>query len=380
MNITNPRTRAGLAFLLAIVIIWFRAPDRLANGFLWAEDANVFIAQAHQFGKHSILLDYNGYLHLIPRLIALAQYKLMPIGTAPYFFIVVCLLLMATSSAYIASTIRLSSVALLIGLAPVLSPQGGEVLLSITNLQWMIFPVLLVLLWECLFAPPERWVALRALVTVALTLTGPFGVLVAPGVGLAAIWKRKNLTPKRIAWLTVYFAAVLYQAWIMHAHPAPLPPHGQVDWIHRIPRELFTDLLPGQPPLWLGWAMALWLMVIIAGSELALAGGFVCAAGIAIWALGAYRVNGNTPVLLWYDVGGRYLYVPLLMFTWASLLAWATARSRAIQIGAAGFAIVIMLASASRFEAGVWKPWTITADATAYEINVPPDWSVSIPR
>jgi hypothetical protein len=376
----NTTKRALTAFLLSILIIWFRAPDRLAHGFLWAEDGNLFMLQAHQFGRHSILLDYNGYLHLIPRLIALAQHKLMPIGTAPYFFVAVCLLLTAASSAYIASAIRIQSIALLMGLATVLSPQEGEVLLSITNLQWMLFPALLVLLWECLFAPPERWIAPRAIATVALTLTGPFGVLLAPAAGLAALWKLKTLTPKRIAWLAIYFAAVLFQAWIMHTRPAPLPPPGHVDWIHRIPLELFANLLPGDAPLWLGWAMALWLMVIVAGSESALAGGFICAVGIAVWALGAYRVNGNAPILCWYSTGSRYFYIPLVMFIWASLLAWATARSRMIRVGAAGFAIVLMLASASRFEAGVWEAWSITTTLTTYEIKMPPSWSASIPR
>ncbi|WP_233831767.1 hypothetical protein [Paraburkholderia sp. ZP32-5] len=380
MNITNPRVRAATVFLLAILIIWFRAPDRLAHGFLWAEDASVFIAQAHQLGRHSILFDYAGYLHLLPRLIAYGQFTLTPIGYAPYVFVIASLLVTAAACAYIAAAVRAPLVAMLLGLALVLSPQQGEVLLSITNLQWMMFPVLLALLWECLFDPPTSWIWPRALVTAMLGLTGPFGVLVSPAVAIAAFWKRKLLSRKQIAWLACYALAVLGQAWIMHTHPAYTPPPGKVDWLHRAPKELFVDLLPGQAPLWLGWAMAAWLMVTIAGSDSALIGGFICAVGIAIWGLGAYRVNGYAHAFVWYGAGSRYLYIPLLMFGWASILAATTARSRAICCAAGLFAGIVLLASATRFEAGAWKTWTIVDTPTGYELTVPPDWTVTVPR
>jgi hypothetical protein len=97
MNLTNPRTRAITAFVLTLLILWFRASDRVSHGFLWAEDATEFLAHAHQFGKHSILLDYAGHLHVLPRLIAYAQFMLTPIHATPYFFMVVSLLTAAWS-------------------------------------------------------------------------------------------------------------------------------------------------------------------------------------------------------------------------------------------------------------------------------------------
>lgn len=380
MNLTHPHKRAALVFLLAIVIVWFRAPDRLAHGFLWAEDATEFLFQAHRLGKHSILFDYAGYLHLIPRAIAYAQFMLTPVGAAPYVFVAASLLLVAAGCAYIAAAIPLPMVAVLMGLAPVLAPQQGEVLLSITNLQWMLFPCLIVLLWECLFEPPPGRVGARAVATAVLGLTGPFGVLLSPAVVLAAVWRRKSLQAKQIAWLAAYFVAVAIQAWVMLTHPAVTPPPGRVDWLHRVPRELFADLLPGQVSLWLGGVLAIWLAIVIAGSEAALIGGFICAVGIAIWALGAYRVNGMSQMFKWYGAGCRYLYIPILMFWWSAILASAMAKSRMIAVAAAGFAIMIGLASASHFEAGTWKQWAIEETPTAYQIAVPPDWTVAIPR
>lgn len=380
MNLANPRLRALSVFLLVIVIIWFRAPDRIADGFLWAEDAKQFLAEAHRLGRHSILLDYAGYLHLLPRLVAYAQFILTPIHAAPYVFMVVSLLVTAAACAYIAYTVPFPVAGLLLGLAPVVSPQQGEVLLNITNLQWMVFPCLLVLLWECLFKSPPSWVWPRALVTAGFALTGPFGVFMLPAVAVVTFRRRKRLNVRQVGWLAAYIAAALFQAWIMHAHPASMPPSGHVDWLHRAPKELFADLLPGNLPWWTGFALALWLAVIIAGSDSALIGAFICALGIATWALGAYRVNGYAPAFIWYGGGCRYLYFPILMFLWSALLSATTARSRTIATAAALFAGVIVLASATHFEAQVWKHWSIDEQPNSYEITVPPDWSVSIPR
>jgi hypothetical protein len=141
MNIINPRVRAALVFLLAVLVLWSRAPDRVAHGFLWAEDGREFIAYAHRLGKHSLLMDYAGYLHVLPRLLAYAQFMLTPIWAAPYVMVAACLVITAGTCAYIAATLRPPLLAIAMGIAPVLMPQTGEVFLSIANLQWIIFPL-----------------------------------------------------------------------------------------------------------------------------------------------------------------------------------------------------------------------------------------------
>jgi hypothetical protein len=378
MNLSSPRARAALVFLLALLVIWFRAPDRLAHGFLWAEDAPIFMKTAHQYGYKSILMDYAGYLHIIPRLIAYLQFRETPIAWAPYVFVWTCTLLMATMCAYIAFVVRNPVAAILIGLAPVVSPQNGEVLLTITNLQWMLFPCLLVLLWECLFDTPERFIWPRAVAMVALTLTGPFGVLVWPIAILVAISRGKRMPRRAIAWMGLYTAAALAQAWMMYFYPAIKTPAGHVDWIHRAPRELFADLLPGHAPLWTGVVVAIWLCVIISTSRAAFLSAALCAIGIAIWALGAYRTNGDTPVLVWYIEGARYLYIPLLMFLWAAILSAVTARTRVSACASILFSAMILLASVTHFDAEVYSPWSITPSAAGRVVFVPPGWSTEI--
>ncbi|WP_246530232.1 MULTISPECIES: hypothetical protein [Paraburkholderia] len=101
----------------------------------------------------AVLTNYAGYLHLIPRLIAETQRAIVPFNATPYFFVWCSAALTSGACAYIAFALRQVTpvTAAFMGLAPVLAPQNGEVLLSITYLQWVLLPALLVLLWEAIF-------------------------------------------------------------------------------------------------------------------------------------------------------------------------------------------------------------------------------------
>lgn len=369
----------ALVFMLTAAILWCRGPDRLAHGFLWAEDASVFLAQAGLPLRAAIGSDYAGYLHMIPRVIAWLQSRTGAIQGAPYFFVWSALLVTATSSAYIAAALRAIPVParIAMALAPVASPQNGEVLLTITNLQWLLFSCLLVLLWECLFDPPENGYAPRVAATVALTLTGPFGVLVAPAVaGIVLVRRRFDL--RQIAWLAAYGGAVAAQAYVMVKHSVPHEPTGHVAWTARVLREMFCDLLPGRAPLWAGAALAVLLGYAVLSSRSALIGTLLCGVGVAVWVLAVVRVNAGAPALIWRGGGSRYLYLPLLLFLWASILAVATARSRSGAAAGMLLATVVLSASLTQFEVMQTDTWRIREIQTGYEVSVPPGWTINV--
>jgi hypothetical protein len=52
--------RGVIVFLLSIVVLWYRAPDRFTHGFIWAEDAAVFMLDANSSGIHSLFHPYAG--------------------------------------------------------------------------------------------------------------------------------------------------------------------------------------------------------------------------------------------------------------------------------------------------------------------------------
>jgi hypothetical protein len=366
-------------FLLAGLILWARAPERITQGFLWAEDAAIFMAQASLPLHSAVSTDYAGYLHLLPRVIAWVQNRTGQISGAPHFFVWAALLITATSSAYISGALRVIPVwaRIAMALAPVVSPQNGEVLLTITNLQWMLFPGLLVLLWECLFDPPKTGSVTRVAATVVLTLTGPFGVLVWPAAALIA-WERRK-SGIRLWWLAAYSAAVAVQAFVMIRYPAPHVDSGRVGWVARFFKELFSDLLPWYVPLSVGAILALLLVLAVALSRAGPVTGLLCLLGIAVWALGAQRVNGTSPTFVWYGAGSRYLYLPLLFFLWSSILAVATARFRLGAFAGVLMAAVVLIASATRFEVEVWRMWKIQSVTAGYEVTEAPKWSVFLP-
>jgi hypothetical protein len=62
-----------LVFLVSSVLIIARMPNRVFEGYLWAEDGPIFLKAAFENGASSIFTPYAGYLSLTTRLIAYLQ-------------------------------------------------------------------------------------------------------------------------------------------------------------------------------------------------------------------------------------------------------------------------------------------------------------------
>ena len=93
-----------LAFvLLAIAIVVLRRPESLTNAAFFYEDGQVFYIGAF-FGSplDQLTRQYEGYLHLIPRLVAMLE-RLVPPASAPLIGNAIALLVVVGVAAYIAS-------------------------------------------------------------------------------------------------------------------------------------------------------------------------------------------------------------------------------------------------------------------------------------
>src|SRR5688572_304731 len=66
------RRPAVLAWMVVLTaaLLALRKPWALHTPQLWAEDGSIFLTQDEQMGIRAWWLPYNGYLHLLPRLIA----------------------------------------------------------------------------------------------------------------------------------------------------------------------------------------------------------------------------------------------------------------------------------------------------------------------
>ena len=65
-------TAGGLLWLViaCAVLLALRKPWALHTPQLWAEDGSIFLTQDEQMGIRAWVEPYNGYLHILPRLIA----------------------------------------------------------------------------------------------------------------------------------------------------------------------------------------------------------------------------------------------------------------------------------------------------------------------
>jgi hypothetical protein len=143
----------AVAFGVAILmLLWLRRPDSLLNAQFWAEDATIFYKEqlVDGFAK-SFAHPYSGYLHAVPRLIALLTSPL-PARWMPMGFNLSALLIEALScSAFFWPCFRrviaadgLRAVCCLATTAAI--PAGGEMIASVCNLQWSLSVLSLLLI------------------------------------------------------------------------------------------------------------------------------------------------------------------------------------------------------------------------------------------
>ncbi|MFM0231729.1 hypothetical protein [Paraburkholderia sediminicola] len=396
---------------IAALIAFARMPDRFLHGFLWAEDGRIFLVQAHYLGFRSIVTPYAGYLHVVPRVIALAFSKIAPVGAVPLPFAWVSAAILCASCAYLFTFARKvvpTPAAWTFALSPILVPHIGEVWLTVTNLQWVLAPALLVLLVETFCspltgAPGSRGDTLRGIAIVVLSLTGPFCLLFLPIILLCLIATRRVSRP-RSTWLAIgaYFISCLVQLVMLIVSPAEdrgargarhsLMTFAHFPWKEQFLHYVALDFV--MPTAWsnrmgnhwpvaaIACAVAVIACCMFAGKNRRVFCCALVAIAAGLWVLGIVRADAWTIVLKWDVVGGRYFYEPFIFLTWAVLLSLVTSPYPAIQFLAGSILTMVMLNSISMFNAPDYPPSTVTAtaDGSAWMLNVPPSpyWDIKI--
>jgi hypothetical protein len=390
-------------FLAVLMILYWRFPDRFAYGYLWAEDAPVFMKAAYEDGAGSLLRPYQGYLHLLPRLIAFAVATIFHPEHIPFVLPIACAFFSGLAGSLIFCTAlqfpgiearSRKAFAASVALAPFLVPHGGEVFLTVTNLQWILALPLMWLLWD-LFVDHNATevshvqVAVRGALILLLTLTGPFGLIFFP-VTLLAVGLTGRRPRPRATWviLALYaLAAALQAVFLFSFHSAKSPAH-HFKWLVEFFRYfLLTPFLP--PPVYVAlsrhWAlMGIPLAVAIAAVTLLASrlsrrySTALFALGLVLWVMSVLRVNSPEVHFYWIGAGERYLYIPFVMLSWGLLIAGASATRGSVRTVAWLMCGAILLTSATRFEGDHDQRWSLKRAADGmYEITVPPGWTVS---
>jgi hypothetical protein len=176
----------NIAFIvIAILILVVRKSDSLSNPQLWAEDGGVFFAQQYEYGPASIFTPYAGYLHIVPRLIAILADLFFSYANIPAVYNYTCLFITIIVIAHCFSPRLQLPFKSLLALSIVLVPQSlNEVFLNITNLQWILCILLILTLLKD--APNKKYgnytlqVISDFIIIIFAGLTGPLLIFMFP--------------------------------------------------------------------------------------------------------------------------------------------------------------------------------------------------------
>ncbi|MSU68805.1 MAG: hypothetical protein EXS40_09575 [Opitutaceae bacterium] len=329
-----------VAFALALFL---RKPDSLLVPQLYAEDGSIFLTQNDLVGFRALLEPYMGYLHTIPRLIAwLASRLLDPMWWPAFYNATAFALWLAVVARSFSPRLPVPpSLRPWLALAFFLGPQTGEVLFSITNLQWV---VAFLLIEQAFIAAPTtttQRVADLALVAL-LGLTGPF--IIALGPLFASRWWRDTSSPRlklssfNLQLLALASACAAIQAYFIF-RPGPrfvFPPFDAAHFCavvgqHLLVWPVFGDHLARHlPPLLLALLGLVPVVALLAWSlrpdaRRPLRAQLVVAF-LLMMAAGVYRARPDMWNLDNLVFGDRYFYLPRVLLAWLLILEFDTAQ------------------------------------------------------
>jgi hypothetical protein len=359
--------RAVLLLLAGFALLLFlRKPHALLTPQLWAEDGSIFLVQNDQLGLAALVEPYAGYLHTLPRLIALAASVTCDPAWWPAFYNV------GTFLIWIAVVARLFSPRLdlpgkpWLALALIAVPHTGEVFGHITNLQWM---TALVLVQQLLVAAPRttrEWIG-DLLILAFVALTGPFALIFLPLFVLrsALPWLARFRSaptapppalsrPLLVATALVLVCSIV-QAWfVLRTGPRfdyQSAAFQLLPTLEVLGRRLFAWPLFGReiafaiPKLALalgGTAILLALCAwVLRPDPRRTPRAFVLAAFALITLAAIYRTRPDVWAGDNIDYGDRYFYLPRVLLAW--LLIWEFASRPSFVAAAARLACLLAL-------------------------------------
>ncbi len=365
--------------LVSLILIVWRMPGHVAHGYLWAEDVVIFMREANVVGVRAYILPYANYLHLLPRSIAWLTLPL-PFTTIPYAYVAATVVVTCGASAYVhrvAQELRTQGIALgplsviIVANGPLLVPHNGEVLLTITNLQWVLGPALLAFIVEGVWLRPQLS-SVRQLGRVAtallLGLTGPYIIVFAPvWMGMIA-WRLRHKLPFDQPLCAALALTTLIQALYVHfgdplkGEAIPIAPDAWPPYYFgTFVRSFVVSLFYGHE-VFLSAPSGLLLATMVAFPVVTYAIGMVAsprptrrAAALLLgmtlftWWVGVWRQHNPQLPIEACGHGSRYTFVPEIFTLWALWLMANNVRGPGRAALLSGVAIMPLVAMCISF-------------------------------
>jgi hypothetical protein len=328
LPIEEEPSRGYIFFSLAIVALtlFYRKSDALLNPQFWAEDGTAFFLGNLTWGSGALFEPSGGYLQLMIRVLAMVA-GWLPFEWQPaaynYLSFVITLAVVAK---LFSPRLHLPHRFLLAAAIP-LATHTGEILLCLTNLQWITFLLLIFLLIQ---DAPKNWaeggrdVAILCLVG----LTGPHIVYLTPLFLIRVALHRWQKWDAFQAIIAVSVATIQVGFLRSNASPLEWPPFSE--WLRVFAWNPVATLL-------FGWEIGSYVPPMIAALLLcALAGlvfwfsrqrrdlffsvSMIGAAGALALGSAAYRLMTNKGFFSGTGAGERYFFFPRLALLWTLIL------------------------------------------------------------
>lgn len=351
-----------LGWLVAVcaVLLVLRKPWALHTPQLWAEDGSIFLTQDEQLGLRAWLEPYNGYLHLLPRLIAWTASHTADPAWWPAIYNGLAFVLQVALFARLASPRVVLPAKPWLMLAFVLVVGTGEVLINVTNLQWVTAFFLILQIFTTRPQSHAQRAGDLALLGV-IALNGPFALVFAP-LYLWRAWRERNADT--LLALGVITLCAGLQGWLVTRAGTTLSLHeGTEPFRLSMALSIVGSRLVTWPVLgpWAVKAFPLWVHAVL---------GVAVIAPLLVWALRPDRHRLTRAPLVaafclitvacvyrsrvdtWQDDnlvnGDRYFYLSRVLLTWLVILEFQ-ATPRAVAYTARALCLVGVLTHATSF-------------------------------
>lgn len=352
-------SRSGLSLRWQILVcavtllaLFSRCPFLFTHPQFYAEDGVAWYGQAYNLGwLHSLTLPEAGYLNTFQRLLA-APALLLPFRDAPLYmtlcgllvhWLPIPILLSSRSRRWAPLSVRLLFAALYVAI-----PNAREIHVVLTNAQWHLAVVVLLLAFS---TPPEstRAKLFDIAIFAVIGFSGPFSVLLWPLL-LFFWWRRRQ--PWSLVQLGIMSVGTLTQAIvILHHHadriPIPLRATPQL-FIRMLGGDAFTAAIFGAYPFGVMKSFAPLLIAFLGGLAIiaytgrrSLELGLFSTFSLLVFVAGLRSPLGANWERLVGTPSIRYWYFPMLALVWCS--AWCAIHARPKMFRRACACILILM-------------------------------------
>lgn len=217
------------SFILSLLVLFYKRPDAFYYSQFWAEEGVVFFSEAYHQGFGSLFNTCAGYFHLFPRLMACIAVSLsLPLHLVPFLFCYSWLLVFFSLLYYIWKRLPYSDVKrFFIATTVALIPLQSEIIMNLTNLQWMMVLFPIIIFSSDSVEKNKKWFFADLLIVLLSGFTGPnYTVLLPLFLFLIILQGRQLKNDSRRLILYLLFVAIGTLGVIA------LSGHGNIDRTH----------------------------------------------------------------------------------------------------------------------------------------------------